>query len=88
MFSYWPCYRSEDNRIGLLARGGAEGQYSHQNASTISRGPVTGPIWKHPIHDIFIKLNQLFVLTFKVLKVKKKIILSSFVLVVMLPSLN
>ena len=36
------------SRIGLgiavLARGEAEGQYSHPKARTTGRGPVTGPL--------------------------------------------
>ena len=60
---YWPCNRSEGSRIGLrivvLARGEAEGKYSHPKANTTGRGLVTGPMVKHPFHDIFI--NQLFV---------------------------
>ena len=60
------CYRSDGSRIGLiiavLARGEAKRQYSHPKANTTGRGPVTGAMWKHPFHDIFI--NQLFVSCF------------------------
>ena len=61
MFSYWPCNRSKGSHIGMkiavLALGFTLGQYSHPKADTTGQGPVTGPMWKHLFHDIFI--NQL-----------------------------
>ena len=66
MLSYWPCYRSEGSHIGLrivvMAWGVASGQYSNPQTNTTGQEPVTGPMWKHPFHDIFI--DQLFVFNF------------------------
>ena len=74
MFSYWPFNRSDGSDIGLritvLARGEAEGHYSHPKANTTARGPVTGPVRKHQFHDIFILIGLSFS-AFKVLKVDK-----------------
>ena len=44
--------------LPYVFRKTGSGHYSHPKANTTSQRPVTGPMWKHPFHDIF--TNQLF----------------------------
>ena len=58
VFAHWPYYRSSASRIGFwiaaIARGQASGQYSNSKANTTALRPLTGPVWKHPFHNIII----------------------------------
>ena len=83
MFSYWHCYGSESRRIGLriavLARGEAEGQYSHPKDNMTSRAPVTEPMCTHPFHDIFINqpfFSQLIKMIYQIGREGNKLVIS------------
>ena len=59
--------------FAVLARGVAESQYSLLKTKTTGRGPVIGPMLKHPFHDIFINHSFFFFFFFQLLKCWKSI---------------